>query len=243
MSHPHNNEPYTGAVLGANTQAMSENTVNSRKSSQEQDTNKSWPVKRSGFKTDTGHISEHGHTLEKISPMSKHSGQSVVTFFNGLFQTIIAIATLGTSVTFSFILSSQTDLSNPTAYYSQATVATFLAVSWLLFLLALAFASLGSTLLTFFRAHWVHDWDGEHGRRSQLEVQLYAVLASSLMGSLIIGAFIMLCLVVVAYSPIVGWIALAFTGWFGLVILISVCWQVPWPWRRNNTPVTGTKTP
>ncbi|KAJ9659139.1 hypothetical protein H2198_003281 [Neophaeococcomyces mojaviensis] len=214
---------------------MSGDTEDRMNTSQEQNTNKSPTVKRKGAKTDTGHLSEHGHSLEKIKPMAKHSGQSVVTFFNGLFQTIIAIATLGTSVTFSFILSSQTELSNPAAYYSQATVATFLSISWLLFLLALAFASLGSTLLTFFRAHWVHDWDGEHGRRSQFQVQMYAVLASGLMGVLIIGAFIMLCLVVVAYAPIVGWIALAFTGWFGLVIVLSVCWQVPWPWR-DNTP-------
>jgi len=190
---------------------------------------------RQPTKTSTGLGSEGGHELYKIKPMTKHSGKSVVTFFNGLFQTIIAISTLGTSVTFSFILTSNTDLSNPNAYYSQSQVATFLAISWLLFLLALAFASLGSTLLTFFRAHWTRDWDGEHGRRSQIEVQSYAVLASALLGGQVIGAFIFLCLVVVAYSPVVGWIALAFTGWFGLVILVSVLWQIPWPWRDNMT--------
>jgi len=175
--------------------------------------------------------------------MTKHSGHSVVTFFNGLFQTIIAISTLGTSVTFSFILSTDTQLSNPNAYYNQSQVATFLAISWLLFLLALAFGSLGSTLLTFFRAHWTRDWDGEHGRRSQREVQFYAVLASGLLGAQVIGAFIFLCLVVVAYSPVVGWIALAFTGWFALVILLSVLWQVPWPWRQNAPDARGGKSP
>lgn len=191
-------------------------------------------------KSGTGHLSEHGHRLEEIKPMAKHSGKSVVTFFTGLFQTMIAISTLGTSVTFSFIITSGTQLGNPTAYYQQSQVATFLAVSWLLFLLDLAFASLGSTLLTFFKAHWIRDWDGEHGRRSQLEVQLYAVLVSGLLGGLVIGAFVFMCLVVVAYSPVVGWIALGFTGWFGLIITVCVFWQLPWPWR-GNTPDDGTK--
>lgn len=198
-------------------------------------------TKRQTLKTNTG-LSEHGHDLLKIQPMAKHSGRSVVTFFNGLFQTIIAISTLGTSVTFSFILTSNTELSSPTAFFTQAQVATFLAISWLLFLLALAFGSLGSTLLTFFRAHWERDWDGEHGRRSQLEVQLYAVLVSGLLGGLIIGAFIFMCLVVVAYSSIVGWVALSFVGWFALVIICAVLWQIPWPWR-DNKPDARSKTP
>lgn len=198
-------------------------------------------TKKQTLKTDTG-LSEGGHDLLKIKPMAKHSGRSVVTFFNGLFQTIIAISTLGTSVTFSFILTSNTELSSPTAYFDQTSVATFLAISWLLFLLALAFGSLGSTLLTFFRAHWERDWDGEHGKHSQLEVQLYAVLVSGLLGGLIIGAFIFMCLVVVAYSPVVGWIAVSFVGWFALVIIFAVVWQIPWPWR-DNKPDTRSKTP
>lgn len=174
--------------------------------------------------------------------MAKHSGKSVVTFFTGLFQTMIAISTLGTSVTFSFILTGNTQLGNPTGYYREGQIVTFLAISWLLFLLNLAFASLGSTLLTFFKAHWVRDWDGEHGLSSQLEVQLYAVFVSGLLGGLIVGAFVFLCLVVVAYSPVVGWIALGFTSWFGLIIAVSVTWQLPWPWR-DNTPDEGRKTP
>lgn len=119
---------------------------------------------------------------------------------------------------------------------------TFLAVSWLLFLLALAFSALGSTLLTFFKAHWIRDWDGEHGHRSQREVQLYAVGTSGLLGGLVIAAFVFLCLVVVAYSAVVGWIALAFVGLFGLLILVCVLWQVPWPWR-DNQPDLRSKTP
>lgn len=186
--------------------------------------------------------SEGGHELHKIKPMAKHSGKSVVVFFNGLFQTIIAISTLGTSITFSFVLSGNTQLASPTAYYSQERVILFLAVSWLLFLLALAFSALGSTLLTFFRAHWERDWDGQHGKKSQLEVQLYAVLISALLGGMIIGAFIFLALVIVAYCAPVGWTALGFIGLFGLIIVGCVLYQMPWPWR-DNTPRSPTKGP
>lgn len=223
----HDPQPRTQTPLSSTT----DNNVERAEINQRSNTGEKSKVVKSA----TGHLSEHGHHLQEIRPMAKHSGRSVVTFFTGLFQTMIAISTLGTSVTFSFILTSNTELGNPSGYYKQSQVATFLAISWLLFLLNLAFASLGSTLLTFFKAHWVRDWDGEHGARSQLEVQFYAVLISGLLGGLIVGAFIFLCLVVVAYSPIVGWIALAFTGWFGLIIAVSVVWQIPWPWR-DNTP-------
>ena len=188
-------------------------------------------------KSKTGIISEHGHSASQIEPMTKHSGDSVAAFFNGLFQTILGISTLGASITFSYVLSnSNQQLSTPIAepHFATQQIQLFLSISWLLFLLALAFASLGSTLLTFFKRHWQEDWDGLHGKTSQLQVQLYAVGASAIMGGLNIGAFTLLCLVVVAYSPVVGWIAVGFTGFFGIVIIIAIVNQVPWPWQNNS---------
>jgi hypothetical protein len=212
----------------------------------------------------TGMASEHGHSygidaLHRIAPMAVHSGSSVAQFFNGLFQTILAIGTLGASITFNYVLSNASPSSSngssasnsgnssnsntldspvPTTggepRFSATTVQLFLSVSWLLFLLALAFASLGQTLLTFFRKHWERDWDGKHGRTSQVTVQWYAVLAAVVMGGLVIAAFCLLCLVVVAYSPVVGWIALGFTAFFGGIIAVAIANQVPWPcnWRE-----------
>lgn len=187
-------------------------------------------------KTPTGLFSEHGHSLTQIRPMAKHSGSSVATFFNGLFTTIIGISSLGASVTFSYVLSNNTqDPAPKSPRFSTEQVQQFLAISWLLFLLGLAFASLGSTLLTFFKSHWIADWDGFNGKTSQWQVQMYAILASSVMGGLIIGAFVILCLVVVAYSPTVGWISVGFTAAFGLFIALAIINQAPWPWR-DNTP-------
>jgi glucan phosphoethanolaminetransferase (alkaline phosphatase superfamily) len=104
-------------------------------------------------------------------------------------------------------------------------------------LLALANASLGSTVLTFFKEHWIEDWNGYNGSTSQFEVQVYAFFAAGLMGALTIGAFVLLSLVVVAFSAIVGWIALGFTAFYGLVIAVGVLHQFPWPWR-SNTPIS-----
>jgi hypothetical protein len=197
------------------------------------------PNDTSQMRTQTGLKSEHGHSLSYIRPMTQHPGSSVATFFSGLFKTVIGIATLGTSVTFSYVLSNNTSSprsANPVFNVDQ--IQLFLSISWLLFLVALASASLGSTILTFFTEHWTADWDGVNGKTSQFEVQMYAVFAAGVMGVLIIGAFVMLCLVVVAYSAIVGWVALGFTAFYGLIIAVSTLHQFPWPWR-NNTPSPG----
>jgi len=186
---------------------------------------------------------ENGHSLRRIQPMSRHSGESVSTFLNGLFTTIIGIATLGASVTFSYVISNQTPSTlHASGPFSPATVQDFLSISWLLFLLVLAFASLFSTLLTFFKEHWKADWDGRNGDRSRASVQLYASVTIAVLGGLVIAAFIFLCLVVIAYSPVVGCIALAFTAAFGLIIFISMLYHapLPWPWR-DNSPVLKTE--
>ncbi|KIY02196.1 uncharacterized protein Z520_02334 [Fonsecaea multimorphosa CBS 102226] len=184
-------------------------------------------------KTHTGFYSEHGHSLSHIRPITKHPGSSVTAFFSGVFTTIIGISTLGASITFSYVLSNNT--STPRAVFDVEQIQEFLAISWLLFLLALAIASLGSTILNFFKDHWTADWDGLNGKTSQRSVQWYAVVAAGLMGGLIIGAFVLLCLVVVAHTTIVGWIALGFTSLFGAIIFVALMHQAPWPWR-NNTP-------
>ncbi|EXJ62137.1 hypothetical protein A1O7_02570 [Cladophialophora yegresii CBS 114405] len=191
-------------------------------------------------KTRTGLKSEHGHSLSCIRPMTQHPGSSVAAFFKGLFTTVIGISTLGTSVTFSYVLSG--DATHPRSAdpeFDLRQTQLFLAISWLLFLLALANASICSTLLTFFKDHWIADWDGMNGKTSQFEVQMYAVSAAALMGALIVGAFVLLSLVVAAYSAMIGWVALGFTAFYGLIIAMGVLQQVPWPWRRNM-PTPGS---
>ena len=154
---------------------------------------------------------------------------------------MIGISSLGTSVTFSYVLSNNASSPrSPNPVFNDAQIQLFLAISWLLFLLGLASAALGSTILNFFKEHWITDWDGLNGKTSQFQVQMYAAFAAALMGTLVIGAFVLLGLVVVAYSAIVGWIALGFTMFYGLVIGVGVLYQFPWP-CRCNTPLPGLR--
>jgi hypothetical protein len=183
--------------------------------------------------------SEHGHSLSRISPMTRHTAESVSAWFTGLFTTVIGISTLGASITFNYVIGNSNRPVDD-SYFSAREVQLFLGISWLLFLLSLAFASLASTILTFFKDHWKKDWNGEHGKTSQRDVQLYATFATALLAGLVISAFMFLCLVVTAYSPIVGWLALGFTAAFGLVGAIGVMYQVPWPWQNNQPKLIGT---
>ena len=177
---------------------------------------------------------EDGHSWRRIQPMSRHSGDSVSSFFTGLFGTIIAVSTLGASITFSYVISNNLTPPRNHPLFGIDEIQLFLSISWLLFLLALAFASTGSTLLTFFRDHWKADWDCKNGDQSRLSVQVYAAFASGLLSTLVIAAFVFLCLVVIAYSPVIGWLALGFTAAFGLAIECSVAYQAPWPWRKET---------
>ena len=169
--------------------------------------------------------------------MTRHGAEAVSAWFNGFFTTMIGISTLGASITFNYVVGKAADPLH-TSPFSATHIQTFLAVSWLLFLLALGFASSFSTMLTFFRDHWKRDWEGANGRTSQREVQLYAAAATAVLGALVAAAFILLCLVVVGYAPAVGWVALGFTAAFGLLVAVAVLYQAPWPWQ-TNTPDPG----
>lgn len=184
-------------------------------------------------------VSDHGHSLRRISPLTRHSAENVSAWFTGLFTTVIGISTLGASVTFNYVIGVVSS-PVPGSYFSREEVQLFLSISWLLFLLALASASLASTILTFFKQSWQKDWNGEHGKTSQRDVQLYATFATASLAGLVVTAFIFLCLVVTAYAPVVGWVALGFTSAFGLVCIIGVMFQVPWPWQNNQPKRVAT---
>ena len=178
-------------------------------------------------------LSDHGHSLSRISPLTRHPAESVSAWFTGLFTIVIGISTLGASITFSHVIGGVSDPIRD-SYFSPEAVHLFLSISWLLFLLALAFASLASTTLAFFKYSWQKDWNGRHGKTSQRDVQLYAMIATALLAGSVVAAFIFLCLVVTAYAPVIGWIALGFTSAFGLVCAVGVMFQVPWPWQDNQ---------
>ncbi|KAL9107651.1 MAG: hypothetical protein Q9227_007458 [Pyrenula ochraceoflavens] len=150
------------------------------------------------------------------SSSNTSSAENVATWFAGFFQTLLGLSTLGASITFSYVLSSSSNTSLPRdAYFSSRQLSHFLALSWLLFVLALAFTSIFTTLLQFYHADAISHWTrGGHGKRLVL---WYATLACALLYGLVISAFIFLCLVDVAYAETIGWVATGFAIAFAVL--------------------------
>ena len=58
-------------------------------------------------------------------------------------------------------------------------------------------------------------------------MQYYASVTCLVLYGLIIAAFVVLGLVVTAYSPVVGWVAIGFTAAFGVGGLLCILIQSP----------------
>lgn len=85
--------------------------------------------------------------------------ESVAGWFSGFFQAILGLSTLGASVTFSFVLSSSSAFASvQLTRFTPKEVSRFLAVSWLLFILALALSSAFSTVLQFYHDDAIAWW-------------------------------------------------------------------------------------
>jgi hypothetical protein len=166
---------------------------------------------------------ENNACFPHIKSITKHSGLSVAAWFKAFFQIVIALSTLGASVTFNYILS---EIKDPKFLWNKPVIQTYVAISWLLFLLALASAGLASTILNFFQGHAVRDWDGDDWCRKRV-LQYYATMTSFVLYGLVIAAFVVMGLVVTAYSPVVGWVAIGFTAMFGVGGLLCIIIQSP----------------
>src|SRR5436853_6703388 len=66
-------------------------------------------------------LSDHGHSLSRISPLTRHPAESVSAWFTGLFTIVIGISTLGASITFSHVIGGTSDPIRH-SYFSPDTV-------------------------------------------------------------------------------------------------------------------------
>lgn len=157
--------------------------------------------------------------------ISDQPGAKVAAWLNSLFTVIVALGTFGTSVTFSYVVSG---IRAPVVHARFSTVEfeVFISLSWLLFLLALAFATLFSTLLAFYNEQAIADWQNPD-RAKRLLIQWTATITTAILYGLVIAAFIFLSLVITAYSPTVGWVACGFTTAFGFGGFIAITIQCP----------------
>jgi hypothetical protein len=159
------------------------------------------------------------------APPKVHPGERLATFFDNLFKTITAIATLGASITFAKIV--QTPVTPWIDYgFSKDTIQTYLGISWLLFLVNLGMVSFFTAALSLWRNAAV-EWFGTEDSQKRRTVMYYATFVSMILFGLLIAAFIFLGLVVTAYTGPVGWTAIAFTVLAGTLGYGSIIWQSP----------------
>jgi amino acid transporter len=100
-------------------------------------------------------------------------------WFDKFFSVVVAVGTLGAGFTFSVIFSSLENLQNTV---DTNAVRHFLIIAWLLFVLAIAIASVSAGLF-----HYMDFFDYPFGKK----VKLLGSLASLVLQLLIVAAFLM----------------------------------------------------
>ena len=181
-------------------------------------------------------------------PPGKPPGERLASYFENFFRTVVAVATLGASLTFSKLVSSPIEPFHDYGY-SGRQVQYLLASSWLLFVLALAFTSFIASALSLWRPQAVKAF-GTSINEQRNKVLWWASGVTALLYGLLVAAFLTLALVVVAYVGPVGWIAFAFFIVFGLLGYGAIIWRSPieWPkwiafWKRTKQNVLENTLP
>ncbi|KID84179.1 hypothetical protein MGU_08593 [Metarhizium guizhouense ARSEF 977] len=163
------------------------------------------------------------HSVTQTNAPNDTSPAEVVKSFDGFLSFILSLSIFGAS-TFAVIVS---EIANPSDVvanprFTRETVRTLLGVAWLLFVLALGLVAVSMSLLAFQREHaetgfdslWRHIWER------------LGLVASSLIQLLVIAAFLLLSLVLVAYTEAVGWVAVALT--LTAAVFASISLSVQW---------------
>jgi hypothetical protein len=133
-------------------------------------------------------------------------------FAKGLFTGVIFLSTFGGSITFQTIIQ---DLGtgedeNPGHRFSRRRARTFLAISWLLFVIDLGVSAILIAMLYLYRGKFGNDW-ADH--------IVVRVMSFIFLPGVLIGALLFSSLAVTAYSEPTGWTAVGFCGIFGLAVI------------------------
>ncbi|KAL9107739.1 MAG: hypothetical protein Q9227_007361 [Pyrenula ochraceoflavens] len=176
------------------------------------------------------------HPTDPLSPLipsiSKETSSTVNSFFTAYFTALLSLSTLGSSITFTFILNSSIRKPPPSSPFSTTHLQALVALAWLFFILTLAFTAACQTLLKFYSKRLEHAWDAGGERRKWAQILGLSIAAALL--ALVIGAFVFLSLIVAAYTKGVGFTALGFTVFFGFGGLGGIVYQYPVFHRKGD---------
>jgi len=159
-----------------------------------------------------------GNTLSfrELRNGSRKTGEEIMQWCDKLFSACGSIATLGAGFTFTAIVNTIDD-PPPGSRFDKLQVRRFLALSWLLFLLSLGYATTAAVLFSFHRKTIETSYN-TNSRKTHLG--LWVVVAGQQL--LILAAIAVSALAVMAYVDGVGVAGEIFTGLF--VTLISILW-------------------
>ena len=138
-------------------------------------------------------------------PCSKHR---FTMWFDKFFSVVVAIGTLGAGFTFSVIFSSLENLQNTV---DTNAVRHFLIIAWLLFVLAIAIASVSAGLF--------HYMDLSNYRFGMM-VELLGSLASLVLQLLIVAAFLMSARALKRYDEDSGMASVVIISIFGCLLIV-----------------------
>ena len=152
-------------------------------------------------------------------------GEKSVKFFEILFPALIALSSVGSSITFSLIfIQDVEDPANVSSQprFSRNDVRNLLAMSWLLWTFTLGLSIFAACAVSFHR-----DTIKQGFKERHVGWRWWGTVSSGGLQALGILAFIFMSLVVVAYVEFVGWTAVGFWSVFGVVALGMVFEQSP----------------
>ena len=143
-------------------------------------------------------------------------------WFDSLFAAVIGISTLGAGFTFGIIFSDPALPSDLNGLYEvefKDRIRFLLALSWVLFILAIGEASAASLL---FSATELRDWFLEGWEKDHTGPNVIATLCSFGVQVLRTAAFLVASWAISFYCPLTGWVAFGFCGAFGVFLLLIV---------------------
>jgi succinate dehydrogenase hydrophobic anchor subunit len=146
----------------------------------------------------------------------------ITKFHENLFKGTLAISTLGASITFQVVIQQIAPEEDKSIHHTfrRKTTRNFLAIAWLLFVVALGVASLAAIMLALNQDRFRDEEENRH-RETYEKV---AAGTSGLLLFVMLAAFLFCSLAVTSYCEGAGWAGVALSAVF---MVLSFCiWLV-----------------
>jgi hypothetical protein len=155
----------------------------------------------------------------------------ITNFHENIFKSVIAISTLGASITFQAIIQQIDQTNNVSVHhlFRRTTARNFLAIAWICFVGALGTSSLAAILLAVNKDIVAHKIAEAHqiaevrqiaeARHRLKKYELSLAIVSGILLLLMLSAFFFSSLAVTSYCSGVGWAGCVLSGVFFLLSL------------------------